>query len=308
MNQREKRLMAAVAALLVLWGASRGLTRYRDAVTESEDRQIAAEQSLGEAKTELARSERAISRLRDWLRRSLPTDADVARSLYQDWLQAELSGASVEVDEINDTSSNVAGEHYRQLTFTVSAGGSLKAWTDFFAAFQSAPHLHRVSFASLEPDRDNPSELRGSVTVDALLLNGSRREDRLSEAEVEVDREAVRADAELIVSRDLFAPFRSEAEAANEEEGLAAGEDDPSSKALVTAMTYGRGGWSMTVRREDTGEVLVFREGDRVKIGSVRGRLVEVDGRRATLRSRRGQRVLSLGGRLSEAEYEANSS
>src|SRR5215470_6077496 len=106
MTTREKKLSAAVAAVGLLWGGSRGLAAYREVLDRNMTEQNQAQDALSDARTAEARGLKARKDLNSWRRRSLPTNRDVAASLYQDWLRAQLTGAGLEVSQLTDKSTN----------------------------------------------------------------------------------------------------------------------------------------------------------------------------------------------------------
>ena len=135
MNDREKFLAVAVAAMVALWGASQGWTKYQTALDKNLNTQRSVAQELSTTRTATARGRRAQQKLRKWQRQSLPTDADIAKSLYQDWLQQQLTSAGLKVKELNIRSPRASSANYRQFTFKINATGKLKQLTEFLMAF-----------------------------------------------------------------------------------------------------------------------------------------------------------------------------
>jgi hypothetical protein len=67
-------------------------------------------------------------------------------------------------------------------------------------------------------------------------------------------------------------------------------------------MTYGEGGWQMSIRMRDSGRIRFFRQGDSIRIGRFSGEVVEMDGRRAIVSSKSQKLVILLGQNLSQAQ------
>ncbi|MCG8449494.1 MAG: hypothetical protein MI725_07945, partial [Pirellulales bacterium] len=122
MSPRETKLAAAVVAVVALWCATQGLTKYRSALTENRAEQQAAEEKLAATRTAIARGELAQKKIHGWLKQSLPTDADIAQSLYHDWLRRQLSAAGLRVKQLSNKQSTLAqSKYYKQHTFTIEA-------------------------------------------------------------------------------------------------------------------------------------------------------------------------------------------
>lgn len=302
MNAREKYLAAAVAALVILWGGTVGWDKYQQALLRNEALQVTAGQQLSQSRAAALRGQRAQRLLADWRRQSLPTNLDIAKSLYQDWLRQQLIEAGLTVRELNETTTRTTQKSYQQATFVVSAQGTLAELVDFLYRFYQAPHLHRISAATLTPTTSRRS-LTVTLTVDALSLADSRRIDKLAEGTRETIEKPLDTIRETIVSRDVFRPYEP---ARNETGPQVSANDGEASQAFVTGMTYGEGGWQMAIRMRDSGRMRYFRPGDRIEIGRFEGELVEVDGRRAILFRDNQRVVILLGQNLGQAQVLAD--
>ncbi len=287
MNQREKLLVGAVGLLVILWGGTVGWDRYRAALTSNQNQQRSAEQQLSQARTTSARGLRAQRMLRGWRRQSLPTNLDIAKSLYQDWLRQQLVETGLVVRELTESTSRSAQKHFGQVTFVVNAQGTLDELTEFLYRFYQSNHLHRISAASLTPTTTRRS-LTISLTIDALSLPDCPRSDQLAEGSSGLFSESLEEIRQEIVSRNVFVAY-----GLAESEQQVAESPDEAAQAKITSMTRGEGGWQMTIRMGDSGRVRYFRQGDSIEIGRFSGEIVELDGRRAVV-SRDDQRVLIL--------------
>ncbi len=297
MTQREKGLAAAVALLLVLWGGTQGLDRYRAALEDNRSLQRNAQQRLAEAFTSAAAGRFAQRKIARWQKQSLPSDHDIALSAYQDWLHEQLVAAGLSVKSLNERNSvRGASPTFRQFTFVVEAEGKLADLTTFLHGFYQAPHLHRISKASFSPT-SNGEALDISLAVDALSLNQSDRTDRLAEGTSDRDLRPLDELQKLIVGRNVFAAYST----AKPTESTETATDDQAKQAVVTRMAYGEGGWQMSIRLGDSGEIKVFREGDTIEIGRFAGTLEQLDGRRAVVSNESGRLQIRLGQNLSEA-------
>ena len=293
MNQREKLLVGAVGLLVILWGGTVGWDRYESALTSNQNQQSSAEQQLSQARTASARGLRAQRMLRGWQRQSLPRNLDIAKSLYQDWLRLRLVETGLVVRELTESTSRTTQKHFSQMTYVVNAQGTLEELTEFLYRFYQSNHLHRISSASLTPTTTRRS-LTVSLTIDALSLPECPRSDQLAEGSSDTFAEPLEEVRDEIVSRNIFVAYEpAKPEQPVEQVDENAGE---ATKAVVTGMTQGEGGWQMAVRMSDSGKVSYFRVGDEISIGQFTGRIEEIDGRRAIV-SQEGKRVQIFGGK-----------
>ncbi|MCA9238042.1 MAG: hypothetical protein KDA44_21360 [Planctomycetales bacterium] len=287
MTTREKRLTALVAAAGALWAGSRGISSYRAALNESDGVQIAAVTELETARTAANRGHHAQRKLSQWRRESLPTDADVAESLYRDWLSGELKAAGLASPQVSERTRAVAGEQATELTFTVTAQGELPQWLDFFRRFAAAPHLHRISETNIAPGEDR-KKLTGTLRVDALSLADCSRQGELASAkENAAPDEAATQQIAAITARTPFEPFDAKQDKPEDKNGA--------SQALVSGMFGGRQGMILTVRQQDSGKVQRYAAGDTVKFGSFEAKLLELDGRRVVYETPEGKFEVQLG-------------
>ena len=301
MNHREKLLAAAVAALVALWGVSQGWGKYQTALDKNLNTQRNVAQELSTARTATVRGRRAQQKLRKWQRQSLPTDPDIAKSLYQDWLLQQLTEAGLKVKELNIRSPRGSSASYRQFSFVVNATGELKQLTDFLYRFYEARHLHRISRADLSPSEDRES-LKISLTVDALSLADAKRKDQLADGTQDAFHQTLDQFRDSIVGRNLFATYKvakSETEVAEAET-----KDDEATQANFSGLQYGQEGWQMSVRMKKSGKMYYFRVGDMIEIGEFQGTIKRLDGdrRRVIVSQESGAVQVRLGQTLAEAE------
>jgi len=304
MNPREKLLAAAVASLVILWGASQGWSKYQAALERNLDTQRTIAQELSTVRTATARGRRAQQMLHKWRRQSLPTDADIAKSLYQDWLYQQLTAAGLKVKEVNPSSPRASSKSYQQFTFTVNASGKLEQLTDFLYRFYKAKHLHRISLADVKPTADR-NLLNLTLAVDTLSLGDANRSDQLAEGSSDEFEQPLEHFRNSIVERNLFATYKppatSQSDAGADEKSAP---DKEAAQAKFSAIHYGQDGWVMLVRMQNSGKIYYFQEGDTIEIGRFVGKIEKLDGdlRRAILTTDSARVELRWGKTLAEVE------
>ncbi len=302
MNSREKLMAIGVGSLAVLYAGGWGVKTFREARTENYKTLTSVKKKLSLAQEANKRGHEAQSTIQNLAKQSLPTDLDMAKSSYEGWLREQLIESGLFVSEIDDNSSGGANKRYQEISFKISAKGSLAQLSDFLYRFYQAGHLHRISETNLIPDRDS-DDLVISMTIDALSLDDCKRSDRLTDRPSEMTLLPLKEVRQAIVSRNIFAAYQPAGLKDPNGSELSSGElDSLLAQARFTGMIYGQGGWQMTVRMEDSGDILFFREGDPIEIGRFAGQITTLDGRSAIVTLKNQQVLVRLGQYLSQAQ------
>ncbi|MCA9232463.1 MAG: hypothetical protein KDA57_17570 [Planctomycetales bacterium] len=299
MNSREKTLAIGVGALAVLWAGTMGVNGFRNAREANYRTLKNVKKELVLAEEADARGRKAQSRIQDWARQSLPTDLDVAKSLYEDWLREELTASGLYVSELADKSSGSGNKRFQEISFIMNAEGSLAQLSDFLYQFYRAGHLHRISKANLTPTKKGDI-LSISLSIDALSLQDCKRTDSLTERPSDLKLPPLEEIRQAIVDRNIFAVYQPLV--SPDDELLISEQDAVLAQARFTGMTYGQGGWQMAIRMEDSGDLLFFRTGDPIEIGRLSGQIAELEGRHAVLILKNQRVLVRLGQYLSQAQ------
>lgn len=298
MTGREKVLAGTVGLMAVLWFGSSALTRYRDAVDDNRAKLRDAEQKLSQARTAKLRAQRAVTKLKRWQKQSLPTNPDIANSLYQDWLQKQLTEAGLKVTDIKSSLGlRAPNDRFQEFNFKIEASGQMAQFVDFLARFYRAGHLQRISRTSLSPAKEG-SDLSISLTVDALAMRDAPRADSLSEIPNNTEMPDLKDLQAAIVKRDLFAPYKDVKAAAIASRSTA----NEADQAFISGMTQGAEGWQMSVRLKDSGRMLYFKAGDSIAIGAFNAKVIEIGNRRAIVERDGNQLQVFLGQNLGQAQ------
>ncbi len=293
MSRREKMLAIAVGAMLLLVGGSKGYLKYHSKAEDVRSDLANAELALSTARAAVQRGLRARHRLAQWRKASLPANMDIAKSLYQDWLHEQLTSAELQVKELRNSNSRTKmTSEFQQLTYNIEAQGSLDALAKFLYQFYSANHLHRISAASLKPT-DDRTALRIGLTIDALVLPDCKRADELASGQGEPLEHPLDEYRDSIQGRNIFVAYKPGASQKNSE--LLTKQEGEAAKAFVTGMTQGGNGWRFSVRMEDSGKVLYFREGDSIQLGKLDGTVASIDARQVVVQTADEMRTFKLG-------------
>ena len=169
MNQRERMLamiVGSVGVLLGLWFA----WSYVDGQFRTRRTKISAlESDILKFKKQAMQGQRARSKLTDYEARSLPPNQEMARSLYQDWLLAQVGKAGLTEQQIEAKAAQREGDLYVSQPFVVSGKATLPQLIDFLHAFYSVDYLHRVRTMMLKPIKDS-KQIDVTLHIDAVSL------------------------------------------------------------------------------------------------------------------------------------------
>ncbi len=206
MNQRERLLAAAVgcmAVILVLWfGWSYvdGQFRSRRAKIDTLEREIAGfERQVMQAK-------QAARKVGEYEARSLPPNAEVAKSLYQDWLLTRLKEAGLAEPQVQANPSKKQGELYVEHNFEVSGKASLRQAVDLLHAIYSADYLHRITSLTLKPVK-NSRHLAVRIEISAVSMTSAPEATALHEHKSQRLALPTKEDYyAAILGRNLFGP------------------------------------------------------------------------------------------------------
>jgi len=115
---------------------------------------------------------------RDALRaRALPSNTELASSLYQSWLINLVTSLGVTNPKVASTSPIAEGDMTR-LQFTLSGKANLKQFTNLLFEFYRAGHLHKIRQVVLTPSGGS-EQMDLNLTVEAVSLKNSENETSL---------------------------------------------------------------------------------------------------------------------------------
>jgi hypothetical protein len=210
MSKRERNLALLVGLCLLALAAFFGARKVNEAI-RARRQQIAAAEKAVRDKTQILRlSTEPAGRMEDYQRRSLPSDLEKARSLYQTWLLNLVKEAGFEDTQVSVLPARSEKGVYQVLGFSVSGRGNLPKLVSFLHRFYSADLLHRVRRLHVKRV-PGTKQLDLAVAIDALSLPTADSTDKLNEDAVrKLAHGDVPAYLETILKRNLSGPANKE--------------------------------------------------------------------------------------------------
>lgn len=309
MQKREKILAVVVGGLLLLVALRSLFGRVSAALADRRGQVATLQDEIASKETKVDRGNRAAARLAAWEQRSLPSDLELARTLYQNWLlglvdAAHLSNATVD-------SSRAIGRRnvYHKLPFTVRGRGTLEQVTRFLYDFYRASHLHQVRNLTIKPI-ETGSQVEVVLSIEALALPGAERKDKLSEQPAtRLAHNDLKEYTRAIVGRNLFAvytpppppqPVRTRATEQRTASSRST-EFDARGQAVLTAILEIGSRPQAWVNVRTTGETLKLSEGDDFRVGEFRAKVVRIGGQDMEILAAGQRQLVGLGESLKQA-------
>ncbi len=292
-----------------------GLRESRDNLTAEVERK---EKLVGPGK-------KAIALLAELQRRSLPSNHDVARSLYKNWLdeladRAKLRNVTVGT---NDPTPNRGIFH--SFVLSIHCQGTLDEVTRFLFDFHSAGHLQKIRRLSVDPMKDS-DDLSLVFSIEALSLPSADNVDELSS-----ETSAVLALASLDEYRDVIVKRKLEkGQDGKEERILDAGglfaafvpykpppppppkveekpepkppEFDVAAQTYVNGITEANGQPEVWLFVRTEGELLRRCQGETFQVGPAQGTVGRIGRREVEVEISGKRRLLALGDNLNEGK------
>jgi len=154
----------------------------------------------------LADAEREEARLAGWRRRALPADADIARSLYQNWIRQQANGCNFRDFEITSRELQSKKDVYALVEVTLKGRAAIDDFITFLYRFYTAGHLHQIREMKIKAAA-NPRELELElIKFEAMSLAGIKRNELANEKGVALKLSKVDDYTTPIAKRNIFAP------------------------------------------------------------------------------------------------------
>lgn len=207
MSAREKRLALIVGALLFVVLLAWGWYLFDEADRFRTDRIRTLQSQIDEQDRLVGEGGKAARRLAEYAQRSLPPQANVARSLYKAWL-LDLAEKDVGIAEPVVTPGAVTpvGGVYERISFNVSGRATLPQLTKLLHEFYAVNYLHQIRALRVKPIPES-RELEVSLAIDAVVLPTAKEVKQLApEKTAELAYGDMAAYQKTILGRNLFGP------------------------------------------------------------------------------------------------------
>jgi hypothetical protein len=178
MNPRERVLAIAVAALLTCVFGFLGFSYVQGQFNARRGEMARLEGDIRKFKQQDVAAKLALQRIVQFEDRSLPSNVEIARTQYQDWLLNQVQSAGMTKPEVTFKTRVPDADLLDRLSFTVSAKGTAPQIIDFLHAFYAVDWLHRVTRLSLHPIKDEKA-LTVTIDIEALSMRKARAASQL---------------------------------------------------------------------------------------------------------------------------------
>ncbi len=285
MSQYRKYILAGVFVLLLVgYGGDWLLQRAVRAPVET--RRATAARLQQRIRTKQAEWQAILAdakRLELWQAQSLPSDPQLARSLYQGWLVQLAQHVGLTDATFDSSAAQQRKDLYHVFGFTLHATGTLEQLTALLYEFYRAGHLHQIRSLELSPQRGG--RLGIFMQIEALAIAGVKGSNRLSTLTANKlaygDFERYR----LIVQRNIFGHGMAPADA-----GL-----------RLTAITFSDGMPQAWFNIDSLAQTVRLTVGETLEVGHLLIKLAEVYELDAVLEVDGQRWLLSVGEALSQA-------
>ena len=206
MNRREKLLAAAVIGLVAILGLGYAVNSLWTAYSARQAEIVRLKGKLDDHQRKLHQAAQAEKRLRVYRQMSLPSERQLAGSLYREWLNQTVHATGATQVSIDATASRAQGKGITPLAFSVKCHVNLEQLTKLLFQFYSTDQLHRVKTLSIRPIPDS-KEFDLALNVEALSLAKAENETKLNDQSAHrLQHGDLAAYTEKILGRNLFAP------------------------------------------------------------------------------------------------------
>lgn len=319
MNQREKGLLAVIVGLLGFWFLWQGYSSYEDGYDKRVTELADLDDELFEQDLEARRSREALRRLERYQEQSLPSDPEVARSVYSAWLVETIQGSGLELDNVKWNATRRQGEAATALTFSAAAQGSPEAVTRLLDAYYRLDVLHQLVSCQLRAIDDDGELWSVTLTSVALVIDGAEREAGLpgpvDPGETRLRLATADEYVESVAGRNLFASYTPPPPPRPKQPKVVSQPKPPKPKppefddaehAQLTGIVETGARLEAWVFVRTTGERLRLHTGDALEVGQLKGRVQAVLPGEIVVESEDGTTWrAALGAKLRDAESKA---
>ncbi|HUY32910.1 MAG TPA: hypothetical protein VMV69_09025 [Pirellulales bacterium] len=310
LNQRERRLALGTGALLTVALVQFGYHAIQSAFDERQTRIGVLNQEIKNKDITVLRGHKAAKKLQAWRIRSLPSDLELARSLYKNWLAAIVERNELAQADVTLGADAPKPGIYTLIPVTIRGKGRLEQILRLLHEIYQSDQLQLVKQISLTPLAEGGAAGGGAphgrgglagggfgggprfdltLMVEALALPGAEHKSSLNEAKA--DKLAWTDFAQYrqpILARNLFAAYRPV------EEG------DPARDTFVTAVTGDDDDFEAWILVRSTGRLMKLEEGDTFDVGKLEAKVGRIARQSVDIESGGKRRRVRLGSSLSD--------
>ena len=318
MNQREKFLLAGIGAIVALWFGWGLFNSYQDGYDRRVRELAELDEALFDAGVDARRARQSVQRLESYQEQSLPSDPDVARSVYAAWLIDTIQQSGLELGSVKFAAMREYEEAATALTFTATASGEPDAIVKLLDAYYRLDVLHQLTNLQLRPGNEAGDEWSLTFTSVAMVVSGATREGGLPETPrdpARLSKPAAEDYVQSVVGRNLFASYTPPPPPPPKPTTVVKETpkpaptpppfDDAEHAALSGIVGYGDAYEAWVVVRT-TGVTLRLHDGDAIEVGQFKGRVESVGQREMTVVAEDGAKfTVALGEMIREAQKGA---
>ncbi len=251
----------------------------------------------------LDKAKRAAANLDEWQRRSLPSDVEIARTLYQNWLHETVNKASFRGTKIDAVPVQAHRGMFEELKFTIRGQATLQQLTRFLFDFYQQGHLQKISLLQVTPQAKS-GDLELIISVEALALTDAANRDKLTaEPGNRLLKKSYDDYGKMIVERNVFAAY-TPPKPKGEPPKIAHDDKPPPPKfdhlefTKLTGITESDGRPVAWIETKTTGKSYKAREGEELDIASAKVKVLHIGTREVELQIGGEKRTISLGQNL----------
>ena len=278
MQPRERNLAIIVGGFVLMLALYWGVSTWIGMFSSRNQRLSDLKTKVGEKERTMLQVKQAIARRSELEKRSLPTDRELARSLYHKWLVSTMEGSKLEDINVAPKDTFGGSKAYAPISFTVRGQGTLEQVTKLLHDFYSTNYLHQVRFMTIKPI-EKSTKLNLNLTVEALILPAAVNKDGLPPEKGDYLVAAASAEEyrKAIVGRNIFAeytpPVVRPPQVVDRTPPF-----DVAKLAFITSVVVGTDGRAKAFLHErNTDKTTHLHEGDPFEVSSLKGTVKRID-------------------------------
>jgi hypothetical protein len=242
---------------------------------------------IAENQIKVTAGRKASKQIKEWERRSLPSDRTRAPLAYSNWLiylasHSPVSFTTPDVGLLSGGGRNGSDKlGYEVFAFEVKGEiePTLKQLVQFMYEFYASNQLHKIrGFSVSAPQNDGKVEVK--LQVEAMLLNGADRKDDLADFKLEkLPLGNLAYYQKTIADRNLFSEYKAPPPPSDPSGGRPPVQPEPFDVAKfteVTGITGDSDAFLLWINIKTTGQKYQLKEGDEFKVGNASYKVVRI--------------------------------